>query len=211
MLRKKIRKLIISIILIAVIFFGGKYILNNKTPFFNVNNHKQVEYKMDMTQFKIKNILATNKFQSLVVNFSTELEVKSYDKSDIKILDKLSKLLTSRNLILEGEYNAIFSADLSKAIFTDNSDGTYTITINTDDIEVDVVNVDSKVTKDTMSLIGRYYNCKECMEIKNLLDDTAKNKINTNEYREKAKDNCIVDLQKLFKNVGIDTNKIIIE
>ena len=212
MLYKKIKRFLISILLITVLVVGCKVYLGNKThtiPRFNPSPKQ--EYKIDLTQFKIRQILNTNKIQSLEVTYSTTLQDTRYDTPRFKFLDGLSKVLTSRKLELTGDFKGIFSYDLSKAQFETSEYGTFTITLNTRDIESILVAVETPKSVEAMSLIGRQYDSKTVSELVYQLQELAKVKVNTSENRNAAIENTKVNLLELFKNVGVDTNRVIIK
>lgn len=211
MLYKKIKRFLISILLITVLVIGCKFYLGSRihaVPKFNPS--PQQEYKIDLTQFKIKEVLKTNKLQSLEILYSASISDVRYDTPKFKFLDGLSKVLTSRKLELTSEFKGIFSYDLSKAQFETSEYGTYTITLNTKDIESVLVMLETPNTKEAMSLIGRYYDAKTVSELTYKLHELAKVKVNTVENRNAAMENTKVNLMKLFKNVGIETDRVII-
>ena len=208
MLYKKIRNMLIGLLLIVSVFVGGGFYFN-KMPHPNTFKAKaNQEYKIDLTQFKIKQILNTNKMQSLEVTFSAQISDVMYDQPKLKCLTGISKFFTSRKLQISADYKALFTYDLSKAQFTDNKNGTYTIVLNANDIENYVMQIDTPKTQEMMSLIGRYYDSKTVAEDTYKLQTIASKKVNTYENRTKAIENTKTDLLGLFKNVGINTDKI---
>jgi hypothetical protein len=207
MLYKKIKKILITVLSIAIIIlstYGGLSLHNTYINKFRPKN--SIESKIDMTEFKIKQVLNTNKLQTLEIQFTVSVNDTEYDK--VKYFDKISKLLTTRKLVVEGDYKAIFAYDLSKVQFIKNLDNTYTIILNSNDVEVDVLLVDKAKTKETLSLIGRYYSSQDSARVLNQINELAKNKINTQENKITTVDNTINSLTKLLQNVGVDLNLI---
>jgi hypothetical protein len=207
---KKIKKMLIGFLILTTLFLGGKIYLNNKThitPQAFIPTTK-TEYKIDVTQFKIKEILATNKMQSLEITVESTISSTEYDIPKFKFLDGLSKTLTSRKLELTGEFKGIFSYDLSKAEFKDNGDNTYTIMLNIKDVDFEIVALSSLKSEEQMSLIGRYFNSEDVSKLTYDLSQQAKNKLNIDINKMKTLDNVELNLNRLFKNIGIDMNKI---
>lgn len=206
MLKKKLRKIIAVTLLITTLIGGGGVGLKN---YIQHSNTTKVEYKMDMTEVKIKSVLQTAKIQSLQIEFQTTTKDTRYDKTKYDWLNSISKFLSTRELIIENSYRAIFSYDLDRAVLNE-SKGIYTITMNENDIECVLESKDIN-TKEKMSCIGRYYNAETTAKIIEEINLQAKDKINNKENRVKALENAKDDLMRLFEKVGIDNNKINIE
>jgi hypothetical protein len=207
MLYKKLRNMLIGLLLIASVFVGGGFYFNK--PHSNTFKAKaNQEYKIDLTQFKIKQILNTDQMQSLTVTFSAEISEVTFDNPGFKCFTGISKFFTSRKLQISADYKALFTYDLSKAQFTDNKNGTYTIVLNANDIENYVTQIDTPKTHEMMSIIGRYYDSKTVAADTYKLQTIASKKVNTYENRTKAIENTKTNLLGLFKNVGINTDKI---
>jgi|GEM_PF-6471954 len=207
MLYKKIRNMLIGLLLIVSVFVGGGFYFNK--PHSNTFKAKaNQEYKIDLTQFKIKQILNTDKMQSLEITFQSTLDDTRYDVPKFQCLTGISKFFTSKNLQLTGDYSALFTYNLAKAQFTDNKNGTYTITLNANDIENYVTQIDTVKTKEMMSAIGNYYSANLVSNLTYKLQTLAEKKVNTYENRTKAIENTKTNLLGLFKNVGINTDKI---
>jgi len=207
MLYKKIRNMLIGLLLIVSVFVGGGFYFNKSHP--NIFRAKaNQEYKIDLTQFKIKQILNTDKMQSLEITFQSTLDDTRYDVPKFQCLTGISKFFTSKNLQLTGDYSALFTYNLAKAQFTDNKNGTYTITLNANDIENYVTQIDTVKTKEMMSAIGNYYSANLVSNLTYKLQTLAEKKVNTYENRTKAIENTKTNLLGLFKNVGINTDKI---
>lgn len=210
MVFKKIRNMLIGLLVVFVMFIGGKFYLNNK---YHIQTHAYIpkanqEYKIDLTEFKVKQILNTNKIQSLEVTINVGLTDIRYDHSKVKFLDGIFKALTSRQLEISSDYKAIFSFDLSKAQFADNKDGTYVITLNANDIESNLVQIDTPKSKENMSLIGRYYSADIVAELTYKLQTMAQDKVNTYDNRVKSLQSTKDSLLNLLDKFGIDNNKI---
>jgi hypothetical protein len=109
---------------------------------------------------------------------------------------------------VEGDYKANIAYNLSKVQFIKNLDNTYTIILNSNDVEVEVLPVDKAKTKETFSLIGRYYSSQDSARVLNQINELANNKINTQENKITTVDNTINSLTKLLQNVGVDLNLI---
>jgi hypothetical protein len=209
MLYKKIKTILITALITILIFTTCKYFMHNRTSTKAFIPKPVAEYKIDINEFKIKQVLTTNKLQTLEVDFEISFTDNRYDKS--KLFDGLSKMLTSRNLLIENQYKAIYSYDLSKAQFINNSDGTYKIILNTNDVEVNLIQLNETKTKEQMSLIGRYYSSEDMTQILNKVNNLAKDKMNNQSNIDKCANIAISNLKNLLQNIGVDLNKIIIE
>lgn len=209
MLSKKIKRLLItvlSVVIIGLSLIGGISIHNRFTP-----SKQQIEYKVDMTEYKIKQVINTNKLQTLEIEFIASVEDTEYDKSKFKWLDNISKAITTRKLIVTGSYKALFTYDMSKCSINKNNDGNYTITINSSDVEVNIVSIGEAKVNETESAIGRYYSSTDSARVLSQLNTMAKEKVNTQENVNKTMINAKNNLIKLFQTVGIDINKVYID
>jgi hypothetical protein len=161
-----------------------------------------------MTEYKIKQVINTNKLQALEIEFTVSINDEEYDKSNIKWLNELSKTLTTRKIVVQGKYKALFTYDLSKASIIKNSDGTYTITISSEDVETNIVSLGEAKINENMSLIGRYYNSTDSVRVINQLNNLAKEKVLTQQNINTTVNNAINNLTKLLQNIGVDMSKI---
>lgn len=212
MLHKKLRKLLLTILISTLIFITIKFAitLNNNfnkllktlTPI-KITQSQQI----DTTKFTIQQILNTNKLQSLECKVSISIEDNRYDKVNWNWLNKISKLLTSQSLELQSDYKGLFTYDLSKAQFTKNNN-TYNIALNSNDLELNIVQVDDIKTKEMQSLLGQYYNSQETSDLITQMQNMAKERINTSYNKDKALLNTKDDLINLFTKVGIDISTV---
>lgn len=212
MLHKKIKKILLTILISTLIFITIK-----STITLNNNFNKLLKtlipiqttqsQQIDITKFTIQQILNTNKLQSLECKVSITIEDNRYDKVNWNWLNKMFKFLTSQSLELQSDYKGLFTYDLSKAQFTKNNN-TYNITLNSNDLELNIVQIDNIKTKEMQSILGQYYNSQETSNLITLMQNLAKEKINTNDNKDKAILNTKDDLINLFTKVGLNSDKI---
>lgn len=208
MLHKKIKKILLTILISTLIFIIIKFAITLNNNFNKISitpNQTTQSQQIDITKFTIQQILNTNKLQSLECKVSISIEDNRYTQSPI--FNKLFKLLTSQSLELQSDYKGIFTYDLSKAQFTKNNN-TYNITLNQNDLELNIVQVDDIKTNEIQSLLGQYYNSQETSDLITQMQNIAKEKINTSDNKDKAILNTKDDLINLFTKVGLNSDKI---
>jgi len=201
-------KTLVSTLIILLVYIGGKFYLNNKYNAKNLIPKPKTEYKVDMTEFKIKQILNTFKIESMEVECSSTINSKSFKSFNIKYIDSISKLLTSKELNLGKDFKGLFLYDISKSQFKNNLDGTYTITFNTSDVSVEIVDISSSQSSEKKDLMGYGFTVDEALKLSYQLNTMAKQKLFTDDNRIKTLDNARLCILNSLKQLGIDTNKI---
>lgn len=207
MLHKKLRNLLLTILISTLIFITIKFAITLNNNFNKLSKTPTQSQQIDTTKFTIQQILNTNKLQSLECKVSITIEDNRYDKVNWNWLNKMFKFLTSQSLELQSDYKGLFTYDLSKVQFTKNNN-TYNIALNSNDLELNIVQVDDIKTKEIQSLLGQHYDSQETSDLIIHMQNIAKEKINTVYNKDKALLNTKDDLINLFTKVGIDISTV---
>lgn len=207
MLYKKIKKILISILFVASLALGFKVFLHNKYSKQAFIPRPVQEFKVDMNSIRIKEVLNSRKIIALEISASIKADAQNYIKPRINMLNGVYQALTTTQLTLENNYTISFSYDISQAKFIDNGDN-FTIVLNPDDIQVNIINEDAQKIKEKTSYMGDKFPTEKVLQMLESMRNDALQQASTQDNFQKTITNVQNTLIDLFQKIGVDTTKV---